>query len=114
VGAAIRKSPPAPPTTGLTYLAEIESVEVHERGPYNADGKYWPARVRVKGGVKIHVATVLQLGLVGDVATEPPKSAAFVEEVRLAKDDFGNWRVSYNYDPRGPRWRREERPFPLR
>ena len=24
----------------------------------------------------------------------------FVEEARFAKDDFGAWRVSYNYDTR--------------
>ena len=30
---------------------------------------------------------------------------AFVEEGRFVKDDFGNWRVSYNYDAHGPKWR---------
>ena len=66
VVAAIKKSPPSPPTVGPTYLAEVESVEVQERGRYNADGKYWPVRVRVKGGAKIKVTNVLQLGLLGD------------------------------------------------
>ena len=32
----------------------------------------------------------------------------FVEEARLTKDDFGGWRVSYAYDPDGPKWRRDD------
>lgn len=38
-------------------------------------------------------------------AKEKPQPVEFVEEARLAKDDFGKWRVSYNYDERGPIWR---------
>jgi hypothetical protein len=109
VVAAIRKSPPAPPTVGPTYLANIESVEVQERGRYNADGKVWPVRVRVKGGAKIKVTNVLQLGLVGNPEKQPANAVDFVEEALLAKDDLGNWRVSYSYDPGGPRWRLESR-----
>jgi hypothetical protein len=45
---------------GPTCLANIESVEVQERGRYNADGKYYcPVRARVKGGVKIKVTNVV-------------------------------------------------------
>jgi hypothetical protein len=105
VVAAIKKSPPSPPTTGPTYLAEIESVEVQERGRYNADGEFWPVRVRVKGGLKVKVTNVLQLGLLGDPTKQPPKAVDFVEDACFAKDDFGNWNVSYNYDTTGPRWR---------
>lgn len=103
--AAVKKSPPSPPTAGPTYLALIESVQVEERGPYNADSKYWPARVRVKGGVKIKLTHAFQLGLVGADAKERPSPVEFVEEAHLTEDDFGNWRVSYDYDPRGPMWR---------
>jgi hypothetical protein len=109
VVAAVQKAPPAPPTLGPTYLAQIESVQVQERGPYNDDGKYWPVRVRVKGGVKIRVTNAFQLGLVGEVAKEPPKPMDFVEGARFTKDDFGKWHVSYNYDAHGPKWRLDDR-----
>lgn len=109
VVAAVGKSPPAPPTAGPTYLAELMSVQVEQRGPYNSDGKYWPVRVRVKGGVKVKLTNVLQLGLRGDVTRELPKPVDFVEEARLTKDDFGKWRVSYVYDVGGPMWRLRER-----
>lgn len=61
VAVAVKKSPPSPPTAGPTYLAQVESVQVQERGPYNAGGKYWPVRIRVKGGVKIKPTNVFQL-----------------------------------------------------
>jgi hypothetical protein len=105
VVAAVKKSPPSPPTVGPNYLAAIEAVEIQERGRHNADGHYWPVRLRVKGGVKIKLTNVFQLGLVSDVQKDPAKSVDFVEEARFTKDDFGTWRVSYNYDPRGPKWR---------
>jgi hypothetical protein len=105
VVAAVKGSPPSPPTAGPTYLAQVESVQVQERGPYNADGKYWPVRVRVKGGARIKLTGILQLGVLGDRAKETVKPVEFVEEARFTNDDFGNWRVSYNYDPHGPKWR---------
>ena len=108
VVAAIKRSPPSPPTAGPTYLAEVESVEVQERGRYNPAEKYWPVRVRVKGGAKVKVTSLFQLGLPGTVGQQPPKSVDFVEEARLAKDDFGTWRVSYTYDANGPKWRLDE------
>jgi hypothetical protein len=107
VVAAVKKSPPSPPTAGPTYLAQVESVQVQERGSYNSEGKYWPVRIRVKGGVKIKLTSVFQLGPVGDRAKEQVQPLEFVEEARFAKDDFGGWRVSYGYDRQGPRWRLE-------
>lgn len=103
--AAVKQSPPLPPTVGPTHLAEIESVQVLERGRRDARGRYWPVRVRVKGGAKIALTNVFQLGFVVDHRKDPPTSVDFVEEARLTKDEFGKWRVSYTYDPRGPRWR---------
>lgn len=108
VVAAVKKSPPAPPTIGPTYLTQIEVVEVQEHRPYNADGKYWPVRVRVKGAVKVKPTNPFQLGLLGDHAKEPPTPVDFVERADLTKDDFGNWRVLYDYDPHGPQWRLNE------
>lgn len=108
IAAAVQKSPPAPPTAGPTYLAQLTSVQVEERGPYNSDGKYWPARVRVKGGVKIKLTNAFQLALLGDREKEKADPIEFVEEAHLAKDDFGNWRVSYTYSNLGPRWRLDE------
>ena len=105
--AAVRKSPPAPPTAGPTYLTQIESVELQERGRYNTDAKYWPVRIRVKGGAKVRLTNALQLGLLGDPAKQPSKAVDFVEEARFTKDDFGNWRVSYGYEPTSARWRLE-------
>lgn len=102
---AVRKSPPSPPTAGPTYLAEIASVTVEDRGRYSSDGKYWPVRVHVKGGVKVKVTNLLQLGLLGEAEKQTPKPIDFVEEGHFAKDDFGKWAVSYNYDPNGPKWR---------
>lgn len=108
VAVAVTKSPPSPPTAGPTYLAQVESVQVQERGAYNADGKYWPVRVRVKGGVKIKPTNVFQLGLLGNPAKQKAEAVEFAEEARFTKDDFGGWRVSYSYDGHGPRWRLEE------
>lgn len=106
--AAVRKLPPSPPTAGPTYLAEIASVQVQERGRYNGDGHYWPVRVRMKGAVKIRLTNVFQLGLQADVRKEPATSVDFVEEARFTKDDFGGWRVSYAYEPSGARWRLDD------
>jgi hypothetical protein len=108
--AAVRKSLPSPPTLGPTYLAEVVSVQVEERGRYNPDGRYWPVRVRIKGATRLKVTNVFQLALSGDPRKQPATPADFVEEARLTKDDFGGWRVSYSYDPSGPRWRLEDRP----
>lgn len=105
VVAAVEKSPPAPPTAGPTYLSELRSVQIEQRGPYKADGKYWPVLVRLKGGVKIKLTTVFQLGLLGEDAKRPAEPVEFVEEARFTKDNFAKWGVSYSYDPRGPRWR---------
>ena len=58
----MRKSPPAPPTLGPTYLAQLEMVEGQQRGRSNSDG-CWPVRVHVKGGAKIELSNALQLGL---------------------------------------------------
>lgn len=107
VVAAVRGSPPAPPTLGPTFLAQVDSVEVQERGDYHREGAYWPVRVRVKGGVKIKPTSVFQLGL-GDPAKLKPESLEFVEEARFSKDDFGGWRVSYSYRGHGPSWRLDE------
>lgn len=103
--AAVKQSPPLPPTVGATYLAEIEAVQVLERGRHNARGGSWPVRVRVKGAAKMALTNVFQLGFVVDHRKDPPTLVDFVEEARLTKDEFGKWRVSYGYDPRGPRWR---------
>jgi len=103
--AAIKQAPPLPPTVGPTYLAEVESVQVLERSRRDARGRYWPVRVRVKGGAKIALTDVFQLGFVVDHRKDPPTPVDFIEEARFVKDDFGKWRVSYNYDARGPRWR---------
>jgi hypothetical protein len=109
VNAAVRRSPPSPPTAGPTYLAEIASVQVQERRRYNGDGQYWPVRVRVKGAAKIRLTNVFQPGLPADVQKEPATSVDFVEEAHFTKDDFGNWRVFYAYEPAGPRWRLDGR-----
>ena len=106
--AAVRNAPPAPPTVGPTYLADIESVQVEERGGYNAERAYWPVRVRVKGNAKIRVTNVFQLGLLGDRAKEKAQPVEFVEEARFAKDDFGHWRVAFQYSAEGPKWRLDE------
>jgi len=103
--AAVKQSPPLPPTVGPTNLAEIESVQVVERGRHDLRKSYWPVRVRVKGGAKMAVTNVFQLGFVVDHRKDPPTPVDFVEEARVSKDDFGKWRVSYAYDPGGPRWR---------
>lgn len=107
VVAMVRKSPPAPPTAGPTYLAQIESVELQERGRFNTDAKYWPVRVRVKGGAKVKLTNILQLGLLGDAAKQASRPVDFVEEARFTKDDFGQWQVSYRYEPTTAQWRLE-------
>lgn len=106
--AAVKQSPPLPPTVGPTCLAVIESVRVLERGQHNAHERYWPVRVHVKGGATMALTNVFQLGFVVDHRKDPPTPVDFVEEARLSKDDFGKWRVSYSYDPHGPRWRLDQ------
>lgn len=103
--AAVRKSPPAPPTLGPTYLVQIEAVEVQARGGYNRAGGYWPVRVRVKGGARIRVTNAFQLGIADDQARAKTEAVEFTEEGRFAKNESGVWRVSYAYDSEGPRWR---------
>jgi hypothetical protein len=105
---AVRNAPPAPPTVGPTYLADIDSVQVEERGRYNAESAYWPVRVRVKGRVKVKVTNIFQLGLLGDRAKDKAEPMDFVEEARFAKDDFDHWRATYHYAAEGPRWRLNE------
>jgi len=80
IGATVRKAPPSPPTLGPTVLTDVASVEIQQRGRYNADERYWPVRVHVRGSAKIKVTNLSQLG---------------------------HWRVSYAYDAAGPRWRLE-------
>ena len=63
----------------------------------------------MKGAAKIKLTNVFQLGLSGDARKEPATPVDFVEEARFTKDDFGNWRVSYAYEPGGPRWRLDDR-----
>lgn len=103
--AAVRKSPPAPPTLGPTYLAQVEAVEVQARGDYNGAGEYWPVRVRVKGAARIKVTNAFQLGIADDQARAKTEAVEFTEEGRFAKNDSGVWRVSWAYDSGGPRWR---------
>ena len=105
---AIKGAPPAPNTVGPTYLAEVESIRVEERGQYNAENAYWPVRVRVKGRAKVKITNLFQLGLLGDRAKEKDEPVDFVEEARLAKDDYGRWRVTYGYAANGPGWRLSE------
>lgn len=102
----VRKAPPRPPTLGPTYLGEIESVRVEERGRYNAEGHYWPVRVRIKGAAKVDPRTALLLAPMTDPRKVPSSPVEFVEEAHVAKDDFGKWQVSYRYADDGPRWRR--------
>jgi hypothetical protein len=105
VRAAVRKSPPAPPTLGPTDLSQVTSVDIQERDGYNADGHYWPVRVRVRGNAKIEITNPFQLALLGDPRKSPTEPVDFTEEARLTKDDFGKWHVSYHYDSNGPTWR---------
>lgn len=73
--------------------------------PFQRELGYWPVRVRVKGGVKSRLTGLQLLAPADGAAKEKPQPVEFVEEARLATDDFGKWRVSYNCDARGPIWR---------
>ena len=92
----------------------MTSVKVEERGRYNSDGRYWPVRVRVKGSAKSKLSPLLMLALADAAKKELPQPVEFVEEARLSKDDFGKWRVAYNYDPHGPAWRLTDDVRPIR
>jgi hypothetical protein len=107
--AAVRKSPPLPPTLGPTHLAQVDKVEVHERGSYKREGGYWPVRIRVNGAARIKVTNALQLGIADRQAREKTESVEFTQEARFTRDDFGNWQVFYVYDGAGPQWRRAVR-----
>lgn len=104
IRAAVRKSPPSPPTLGPMVLTEVASVEIQQRGRYNSEGRYWPIRVRVSGRMSVKPTNLFQLGLVA-ARKASPEPVDFVEETRFTKDDYGNWRAFYNYDAAGPRWR---------
>jgi hypothetical protein len=106
VVAAVRATPPLPPTLGPTYLASVESVRVEERGRRNDEGHYWPVRVRIKGAAQVDAHTATLLAPLADLRKSPPSPVEFVEEARLAKDDFGKWQVTYRYPEDGPLWRR--------
>jgi hypothetical protein len=67
--AAVKQSPPLAPTLGPTYLAEIESVQVLQRGRHDARGRYWPVRARVRGGAKMALTNVFQLGFVATMCS---------------------------------------------
>ncbi|MDP1859585.1 MAG: hypothetical protein Q8K82_12995 [Gemmatimonadaceae bacterium] len=64
------------PSASMTFL----NNQVTDRGAYNADGRYYPFRVRVNGEFSC-------------TAFGGPAGAAFTYQVlvRLAKDDFGKW-----------------------
>lgn len=106
--ALVTKTPPSPPTLGPTRLVQLAQVEIQERGTYNTDGKYWPIRVRVRGGARLKLTNVFQLGVIGDPDKLPLFTTDFVEEAHFKRDDFGKWRVVYAYDRGGAKWRLEE------
>lgn len=63
--------------------AQIELIEIKQRGKFNDQAKYWPIKARVKG--------VCQANLV--FKTE---NRAFDEvgDFKLYQDDYGNWKAS--------------------
>ena len=103
---AVRNSPPQ---LGPTYLAQVDVVEVQERGSYDRESRYWPIRVRVKGEARIKVTNPFRLGLLDDHSREKTEPVEFLEVARFMKADMGRWQVSYSYDAAGPRWRLVER-----
>jgi len=106
VVALVTHSPPAPPTLGPTYLAEVERVEIEARGDFDAGGRFWPVRVRVAGGARIKVTNAFQMGLLDDHSRAETQPVEFVEEARFSRNDFGDWDVAYDYSS-GPEWRRD-------
>ncbi len=107
VTAAVKESSPAPSTAGPTYLADLTSVQVEDRGLSNSDGKYWPIHVRLKGGVKIN-ATPSSWGF--SMVTQTRRRSPWSSWRRpLRQENFGKWRVSYAYDPHAAKWRRDDR-----
>jgi hypothetical protein len=64
-------------------LSKIDLVEIAEKGAYNADEKYWPYRIHVKG-------TILQ----GQLLARPrPISFDRIGEFRFHKDDYGKYQL---------------------
>jgi len=106
VVALVRESPPAPPTVGPTYLAVVDRVQVGERGHFNSQGRYWPVRVRIRGGAKIKVTNAFQLGLLDDRSRAATEPVEFMQDARFMTDEFGEWRVEYDYSS-DPGWRRQ-------
>ena len=58
--------------------ANIEIIEVKERGKYSKDGKYWPVKARVKGTCYPWMV-------------RERKSFDRVGEFTISQDDYGNW-----------------------
>lgn len=92
--AAIRKSPPRPPTVGENRLVRVDAVVPIQRGAYNNDGRYWPVRVKLNGLMQLTgSASALYLALAEE--DRKPSPVEFVAEARLARNDYGEWAVQY-------------------
>lgn len=90
----IRRTPPAPPMTFESAMVAIETLEVKARGRWNTEGCYWPLQVRVKGRCEV-VALGFQMLMQLGKDKHPTYDIDYVQEVRLSKNDFDEWTVSY-------------------
>lgn len=74
-------------------ITEVTKVEVTERGAHNEKDGYWPAKLKLSGRCEAQKPNC------GDSKNQPcpPEPATFEGvdiEVRLKKDDYGNWSVA--------------------
>ena len=107
--AAVEKAPPAPPTLGPTYLSEVTSVRVEQRGPVQLRRQVLARSRAREGWVEDQADERLSAGAPQGDTQKASEPVEFVEEARFTKDDFGNWRVSYDYDSQIARWRLGDR-----
>ncbi len=61
--------------------AQINTIEILEFGEFNDAGEYWPVRVEVSGSATLNVP----------FGVRETRSFREVAEMRLRKDDYGEW-----------------------
>lgn len=63
--------------------AQIELIEIKQRGKFNKKAGYWPIKARVKGSCEVDL-----------VFKKEMKEFDQVGDFRLYQDDYGEWKAS--------------------
>lgn len=81
-----------PGLTGSIRNIQIDSVSISRYGNYNEVNKYWPVQVNISGSLESPAITrVIRCTFSGSI------------DVRLLKNDYGDWKAEYNQETDIPR-----------